>query len=116
MTELRPLEITRNGIRIAIAGEIRSIADRDLLRTRVAEAIEELKSEKPELVLDVAGARYLDAYALTVIVSVAKKCVDVGLTLALEGADDDLMHLLRITRIDKVLGRCGTRIDTRPVA
>jgi anti-anti-sigma factor len=111
------LTITRDGIRIAIVGDIRTAADRDLLRECVVATIAELQSEKPELVLDVTRTRYLDAGALVVLVTIARKCIDHGLTLALEGADPELLELLRVTKIDQVLGYHGARVTpARPAA
>lgn len=54
------LTISREGARITVAGEIRTPADCELLKATIDEAIAELGAKRPELIVDVTGARYLD--------------------------------------------------------
>lgn len=111
------LTVTRDGTRITVLGELRTVADRQALRDQVYAAIDELKTERPELVLDVTAARYLDSFALAQLVVLARRCLDCGLTLAVEGTSPELIELLRITRIDQVLAQHGTRVESaRPAA
>lgn len=104
------LSITRDGHRIAIVGAIRTPADRECLRERVNDAIVELGKDRPELVIDIGGAKYFDVALLTLLCIVARKCVDVGMTLALENVNEDLRTQLSVTKIDQVLGVHGARI------
>lgn len=105
------LTISRDGARIVIAGEIRTVVDRELLRAAVAEAVEQLEpTDAPEIVVDVAGAGYLDTYSLVSLVATARRCVDVGLTLALEGCNEEQLEQLRVTKIDQVLAVHGARV------
>ena len=110
------LALARLGNRITIAGDVRTVADRELLRTLVNDAIAELRTEQPELVLDVAAAKYLDSWTLAQLVILARKCVDCGMVLAIEGASDEFVELLRITQIDRVLKLHGARVSARPAA
>lgn len=110
------LQIYRDGDRVRLEGDIRTPADRQLIREIVDAAIAELKTERPELVLDISAANYLDSFALVQLAMLARKCVDCGMVLAIEGASDELLELLRVTRLDQLLASRGTRIQPARVA
>lgn len=111
------LTVTRTENRIVVVGDIRTVVERHLLRDQVSAAIEELKGECSEIVLDVAAAKYLDGFVLAQLVILARRCIDCRLTLAIEGASVELLELLAVTHIDQVLATHGTRIEpARPAA
>lgn len=103
------LSITRHENRVSVVGDVRSMGHRDLLddesRTAIAFAID-VKSDS--VVLDVAHAGYVDARALFTLQSIARRCVSLGLSLVLEGANEELQEQLRMTGLDQILRAHGT--------
>lgn len=112
------LTITRDGRRVCVVGSPRTLADRELLKDVVAQVIStRTPGDVAEIILNVEHAGYLDSFALVALVSLARKCLDVGTQLTLEGASEELRLHLRSTRIDEILGSYGARIAAaRPAA
>lgn len=113
MTEAPQLQITRDANRVTVVGDVRTTADRELLKGEVHAAIADNTANHPltlEVIVDVARAGYLDSYALPALVTLARKCADVGMVLALDGASEELLDLLSVTSIDQVLRTHGARI------
>lgn len=112
------LVLTRNGNRLTVTGDIATAAEREQLRLQVELMLSNVVGDDDvdELVLDVAQSPRWDIATLTVLISLARRCIDRGLHLALEGAHDELWELLRVTKIDQVLQRHGTEIRARPAA
>lgn len=109
--------LTRAGARVTIAGPLRTPFDQEQLKELAAEATGELHADRPELVIDVAGATYLDSRTLVALTSIARRCADAGVTLVLEGFTDEQRELLRLTHIDEVLTLRGARVEpARPAA
>jgi len=104
------LSIHRTDNRLAIVGHCKTPADREHLRAAVEHALASLQVERPELILDVGRAMYLDVSMLTALIGIARRCVDCGLVLALEGVNAETLKALAETKIDQVLGRYGARI------
>lgn len=106
----RHFAIAREGNRIELAGQCKTPGDREQLRSAVDQTLSINAGQYDELVLDVRDAAYLDVAFLTLLIGFARQCVSCGMVLALEGANEETLSALRMTRIDQVLGRHGVRI------
>lgn len=96
----RALEVLVTDNRVAIIGSVRDETDRNILRDQCKLV---LTNRPAELVLDLTQAKYLDVTALTTLLSIARRAADIGCRIRLEGANDDLVMQLRVTKIDLVL-------------
>lgn len=116
MTDSATFGITRDGPRVIVIGDVRTNADRDALKDQVAHALTYRAarlleySDRLDVVLDVAGAGYLDTASLVTLLAIARKCSEAGCALVLAGASPELLKLLRVTHIDEVLVGRGSRI------
>lgn len=104
------LVLTRDANRITVAGDVRTHGDRDQLKYAVEQLLTTAGEELAEVILDFGAAKYLDIAMLTSALGLARRCVDVGKTLALEGLNEEQLHMLRATHLDQVLRRYRTRI------
>jgi anti-anti-sigma factor len=105
------LTIVRDGNRVAIAGDVRTTADRDLLKERVAEVVADGHTTA---ILDVSHATYFDVATLIALVTIAKKCAESGATLVLEHVNEPLRTQLHATHIDEVLTIVAKRAKAAP--
>lgn len=103
--------IIREGARVAIVGDLRTVNDRDSLKEFIAAAVQDPAVTTPcEIVLDVSHAGYFDSAALACLVIIARKCAEAGCTLAIENASPELLEQLRQAHIDQLLVGRGGRI------
>jgi anti-anti-sigma factor len=108
------VEITRSGARVSVVGELLSRSDRDLLdnvgRAAIAAAVEERLNV---VTIDVARTGYCDSRALSALHGLARRCRDLGLSLVLEGASEELQEQLELTGLDQILAAYGTDFRAR---
>jgi anti-anti-sigma factor len=113
-TTTTALSISRDGVRITVAGEVRTPADRDLLKDVVLSALAELVAHPDvvshAIILDVSRAAYLDTTALTALITIARKCSEAGVTMVLETINDDMVEQMRLTKLDQILSAINARV------
>lgn len=107
------LSITRLDNRVSIVGDIRTMGDRDQLAETARFVLAGMVAgdkDRP-LILDVSQAGFFDSRALICLVGIARRCLDVGLQLVIEGASDELRDQLQMTGIDRLLGARGAALQ-----
>lgn len=87
-------------IRIRVTGQL-VVANRDALKAKVVEQL--AKDPPPAIALDLRECGYIDAAGMGAIVSCSKKVRDKGGVLRVEGLNEDLLTLFRLTGLDKLL-------------
>lgn len=105
------LSITQLDNRVSVVGAILTRGDRSQLDDRCTLALlrrADLGAES--VVLDVSHAGWFDSRALLCLVGIARKCLDVGASLVIEGASEELQEQLRLTGIDRLLGARGAEL------
>lgn len=108
------LAITVVGRRLVVDGSVASPADRQALRDQATVMLTAIHGTMPQLVIDVSRAKYVDSLLLGVLVGIARRGAAIGVRIALEGADPELVKLLRLTHVDDVLASRGARIGATP--
>ena len=102
--------VSRHGARIQVIGDLRTPNDREYLRVLAKQAIEEAGAKKPELVVDISRARYLDVGALTSLTMIARECQRRGMRLTIAGASDEFIDLIGQTKLNVLLAVCDARL------
>src|SRR4051812_46316684 len=87
-------------IRIRVTGQL-IYSNRDELKAKVVEQL--AKDPPPTIALDLRECGYIDSAGLGVIMSCSKKVRDKGGVLRVEGLNEDLLTLFRLTGLDKLL-------------
>jgi anti-sigma B factor antagonist len=62
-----------------------------------------IRKEEKKIVFDLAGVSYIDSTGMGVIVSCLSKVMKAGGSLRLAGVGERVLHLFKITRLDKVV-------------
>lgn len=110
--------VERDGLQVRLTGDVRSVAHREAIKHAVADAIASMQPGDDNTVrLNVETAGYLDSYLLVALVAVARRCHEAGVAFVIVGASDELLDLLRITKLDMVLPLYDAHFEpARPAA
>lgn len=107
------LSVTTHGNRVSLVGDVRSWLDRDRIMAAVELALVDQtlsRTDAEVLVLDVTRLEVFDSPALVMLVGIARRCVDVGMQLVIDGASEELRSQLAMSGLDDLLGARGAEL------
>ena len=101
------LQVSRNGdvVVIEVAGQL-IVGNRQELNQKV---LDEAEGGARKILVDFAGAGYIDSSGLGVLVSLAKRMRELGGDLRLANLNDDLQTLFELTKLDSLFQIADTR-------
>ena len=101
------LQVSRNGdvVVIEVAGQL-IVGNRQELKQKV---LDEAEGGARKILVDFAGAGYIDSSGLGVLVSLAKRMRELGGDLRLANLNDDLQTLFELTKLDSLFQIADTR-------
>ena len=101
------LQVTTQGdvVIIAIDGQL-IVGNRQELKQQVLDRVE---AGARKVVVDFAGAGYIDSSGLGVLVSLAKRLRELGGDLRLANLNEDLLTLFELTKLDSLFGIAASR-------
>ncbi len=101
------LNITRKGdvVVIEVEGQL-IVGNRQELKQKV---LDEAEAGARKILVDFAGAGYIDSSGLGVLVSLAKRLRELGGDLRLANLNDDLQTLFELTKLDSLFQIADTR-------
>lgn len=101
------LQVSRNGdvVVIEVDGQL-IVGNRQELKQKV---LDEAEGGARKILVDFAGAGYIDSSGLGVLVSLAKRMRELGGDLRLANLNDDLQTLFELTKLDSLFQIADTR-------
>jgi len=101
------LQVTTQGdvVIIAIDGQL-IVGNRQELKQQVLDRVE---AGARKVVVDFAGAGYIDSSGLGVLVSLAKRLRELGGDLRLANLNEDLLTLFELTKLDSLFRIAASR-------
>jgi anti-sigma B factor antagonist len=101
------LNVTRKGdvVVIEVEGQL-IVGNRQELKQKV---LDETEAGARKILVDFAGAGYIDSSGLGVLVSLAKRLRELGGDLRLANLNDDLQTLFELTKLDSLFQIADTR-------
>jgi anti-sigma B factor antagonist len=101
------LHVTRQGdvVVIEVEGQL-IVGNRQELKQKV---LDETEAGARKILVDFAGAGYIDSSGLGVLVSLAKRLRELGGDLRLANLNDDLQTLFELTKLDSLFQIADTR-------